>query len=113
MDPQAVSFIQLFLSGRDATLATLTALGAGDASIAAAATALSAITADQWSLLQLYLFGSAAMPTLPAVLPTWGKMVMSGFLSGGGGGLVVTQTVNNWLHGGWVHSGGCVLCLTH
>jgi len=55
-----------------------------------AADALSAITPTQWLVLQGYV---------SSLTPTWGAMVYSQWLQSGGGGLVLTKTVDAWMYG--------------
>jgi len=55
-----------------------------------AAAALSVITSSQWMVLQGYL---------ASLVPTWGEVVYSQFLSSGGGGLIVTKPISTWLYG--------------
>jgi hypothetical protein len=85
VDPAASQFLGAFL-----TLPKATVLGAVAAASPPASVALSAITAPQWLLLQGYL---------ASLVPTWGSLVFSQWLSVGGGGLISTKTVESWLYG--------------
>lgn len=85
VDPAASQFLGAFL-----TLPQAAVLAAVDAVSPPASAALSAITAPQWLLLQGYL---------ASLVPTWGTLVFSQWLSVGGGGMISTKTVESWLYG--------------
>ena len=85
LDPAAAGFAGAFM-----TLPRGALLGAVDAAAPAAAAALAAIPEAQWPLFQGYLM---------SLIPTWGTLVLEGWLAAGGGGLVVTKPVSAWLHG--------------
>ena len=85
VDPAAAQFLGAFL-----TLPRATVLAAVDAVSPPASSALSVITAPQWLLLQGYI---------ASLVPTWGSLVLSQWLSVGGGGLIATKTVESWLYG--------------
>ena len=85
-DPAAAQFTSAFLtSNRTAMLAGLAAAAPP------LAAALAPLTDLQWNLLKGYLAG---------LVPTWGTLVFDTWVTGAGGGLVVTKTVNQWLFGG-------------
>ena len=81
----AIQFVTTFI-----TLPRNTTLLAVSAMSTQLAAALNVITSLQWEALQVYL---------TTLIPTYGKMVFSALLSGGGGGLVVTKTIDQWLYG--------------
>jgi hypothetical protein len=85
VDPAASQFLGAFL-----TLPRASVLDAVAAVSPPASAALSAITPPQWLLLQGYL---------ASLVPTWGSLVFSQWLSVGGGGLISTKTVESWLYG--------------
>ncbi|KAG7670845.1 hypothetical protein KSW81_004278 [Nannochloris sp. 'desiccata'] len=85
VDPAASQFIGAFL-----TLPQETLLDSVAAVSPPAEAALTAITAPQWLLLQGYI---------ASLVPTWGSLVFSQWLSVGGGGMITTKTVESWLYG--------------
>eukprot|EP00887_Chlorella_sp_A99_P004333 scaffold15.g4333.t1 len=87
VDPTAQTFVIGFMSLPRA--AFLAALAAAPAPAPALGAALGTLSALQWSALQNYVVG---------IIPTWGRTVYSQMLAGGGGGLVVTKTVFEFLH---------------
>lgn len=56
----------------------------------ATSTALGGVTDTQWLLLQGYI---------ASLVPTWGTLVMSGWLQAGGGGMLMTNSIETWLYG--------------
>lgn len=85
LDAAAVQFLDAFL-----TMPQATVLGAVGAVNPAAAAALSTLTPTQWLLLQGYI---------ASLVPTWGTMVMTDWVTAGGGGMILTKTVDTWLYG--------------
>ncbi len=85
LDPAAAGFVGAFM-----TLPRGALLGAAGAAAPAAAAALAAVPEAQWPLFQGYLM---------SLIPTWGTLVLEGWLAAGGGGLIVTKPVSAWLHG--------------
>jgi hypothetical protein len=85
LDPNAAYFLGKFLTvPRENVLTEVSSIDAGTA------TALGGITEQQWPLLQGYV---------ASLVPTWGKMVYTGWLQAGGGGLLMTRPIVEWLYG--------------
>lgn len=85
LDPNAAQFLGAFMNLPQAT--TLAILGS---IYPEGAAALAPLTPAQWLLLQGYI---------ASLVPTWGTMVYSGWLAAGGGGMIVTKSVDTLLYG--------------
>jgi hypothetical protein len=88
LDPAAQAFVLTFLNDQVPRPAFLAWVGTTNPDLAAE---LELITDSQWGLVKAYM---------ASIVPTWGTVVMSGWLAQGGGGLVVTKTLQEWMFGG-------------
>ena len=105
MDAAASQWVLGFLNLlRADVMAALRASNATRPQAEAWADAQDTLTDLQWGLLQGYI---------QSLVPTWGKIVMQGYLAGSGGGLVVTKTVDEFLYGALAarHTRACTCAL--
>lgn len=85
VDPAALQFLLAFM-----TLPQSTVLQLVGAASPPAAAALKQLTPTQWLLLKGYV---------SSLVPTWGTLVYQQWIVGGGGGLLLTHTIDTWLNG--------------